>query len=132
MVGAPVKLLIDENLSPDLAELARQRGFHSQHVNEIGLNGAGDPIIMRRVLEEDWILVTNNWREFLARYQAKAPLHAGLILLIAADGRAEQEQAFKAALIYLESRRPDPINMAIIVERKGSNLSVYSYEWPSP
>ncbi|HMG51350.1 MAG TPA: DUF5615 family PIN-like protein [Inquilinus sp.] len=74
-----MRLLIDENLSPDLAELARQRGLHSQHVNEVGLNGAGDPILMKQILQDDWILVTNNGQEFLARYQSKAPLHAGLI-----------------------------------------------------
>lgn len=130
MAGAPIKLLVDENLSPALAELARQRGHHSQHVNEIGLNRAGDPILMERILEEDWILVTNNGQEFLARYESRAPLHAGLVILMSANGRREQEEAFKAAVIYLESCHPDPTNIAIFVERKGSDLSVHSYEWP--
>ncbi|WP_342238287.1 DUF5615 family PIN-like protein [Inquilinus sp. OTU3971] len=127
-----MKLLIDENLSPGLAELARQRGLHAQHVNEIGLNGAGDPILMKRILDEEWILVTNNGQEFLARYESRAPLHAGLVILMAANGRREQEAAFKAAVIHLESCHPDPTNIAIVVERKGADLSVRSYEWPAP
>jgi len=82
-----VKLLIDEKLSPGLAEIARQRGLHSRHVNEIGLNGAGDPILMKRILDEDWVLVTNNGQEFLARHAARAPLHAGLVISVAARSR---------------------------------------------
>jgi predicted nuclease of predicted toxin-antitoxin system len=127
-----VRLLIDENLSPDLAELARQRGLHSQHVNEVGLNGAGDPILMKQILQHDWILVTNNGQEFLARYQSKAPLHAGLIILAAANGRAEQRASFEAVLRYLRTGLPDPMNMAIVVERDGDEVSIRAYEWPTP
>jgi predicted nuclease of predicted toxin-antitoxin system len=125
-----VKLLIDENLSPGLAEIARQRGLHSRHVNEIGLNGAGDPVLMKRILDEDWVLVTNNGQEFLARYAARAPLHAGLVILVAANGRQEQEAAFKAVLIYLQQHHPDPLNMALIVEREATDLVIRAVEWP--
>ena len=69
-------LLIDENLSIELPGFAHAAGFESQHVNQLGLRTKGDPVLMRRIVDDDWTLVTNNWREFLARYKAKAPLHA--------------------------------------------------------
>ncbi|MGE0282678.1 MAG: DUF5615 family PIN-like protein, partial [Rhizobiaceae bacterium] len=43
-----MKFLIDECLSPDLAKLARERGFaESSHVRWLGLAGSKDHVVTR-------------------------------------------------------------------------------------
>src|SRR5262245_1220238 len=74
------KLLIDENLSPSLVRLARRRGFHAVHVNEINLRTAGDKHIARYAVGSGMILVTNNVGDFTRLYQRRL-LHPGLIFL---------------------------------------------------
>lgn len=98
-------------------------------MNHLGLRTRGDPVPLRRVLDEDWTLVTNNWREFLARYRARAPLHAGLVLLVAADGLAEQRVAFRLALAAA-GRGLDLVNNALFVERDGDRLVARLEPWP--
>jgi len=49
-----VKFLIDECLSPELAELARQRGYvESVHVNQRNRAAAKDQQLMRYILAGD-------------------------------------------------------------------------------
>src|SRR3954471_23554429 len=98
MSAVSPRFLVDENLSIELPAIAHAAGYESQHVNELGLRARGDPILMARVLARVWTLVTNNWREFLDRYRSRAPLHAGLVLLVAASGIDEQKRAFTLAL----------------------------------
>jgi hypothetical protein len=125
------RFLIDENLSVELPALAHAAGFEAQHVNQLGLRTKGDPILMQRVLDEDWSLVTNNWREFLARYKSRAPVHAGLLLLVAADGIEEQRMAFRLALITVARLGLDLTNVALFVEPNGDELSVRQVDWPT-
>ena len=55
------KFLIDECLSPDLATLARQRGFaESSHVTWLGKAGWKDWELKHFILDEDWTFVTRN------------------------------------------------------------------------
>ena len=126
----PPRFLIDENLSVALPALAHAAGFECQHVNELGLRTKDDAILMERIIAHDWTLVTNNWREFLARFSANAPLHAGLLLLVAANGIEEQTLAFKLALLAVLQQNIDLTNVALFVERKGNRLEVRSEPWP--
>lgn len=84
------KLLIDECLSAELALMARERGHHeASHVVWIGKAGWKDWQLKRILLEEDWVLVTWNGKDF--RGPGNAPgsrgqfadvsLHAGLICI---------------------------------------------------
>jgi predicted nuclease of predicted toxin-antitoxin system len=130
MNAAPPRFLIDENLSVELLSLAHAAGFASQPVNELGLRSRSDAIVMARVLAEDWTLVTNNWREFLARYRARAPLHAGLVLLVSASGIDEQKQAFALAIQAIR-HGADLTNAALFVERKERKLQAPLEPWPS-
>jgi len=47
------RFLIDENLSIELPAVAHAAGFECQHVNDIGLRTKGDPILMRRIIDEN-------------------------------------------------------------------------------
>ncbi len=60
--------------------LARRRGFHAVHVNEINLRTAGDKHIARHAVANGMILVTNNVGDFTRLYERRA-LHPGLIFM---------------------------------------------------
>lgn len=87
-------LLIDENLSPSLADDAQQRGFLCTHVNHLGKTGTKDWELKRVILDGDWTFVTNNSIDF--RGPADKPgssgeyadvrLHAGLVTIDAPFG----------------------------------------------
>ena len=60
-----LKFLIDECLSPDLAQLARDRGFHSSsHVTWLGKAGWKDWQLRKLIVDEDWTFVTRNSIDF--------------------------------------------------------------------
>jgi Domain of unknown function (DUF5615) len=130
MTAPRPRFLIDEQLSPSLAQLAHAHGYESQHVNSLGLRTKGDPILMPRILAEDWTLVTNNWREFMARYKAKAEVHAGLVLLLNADGIDEQRAGFEAALKAVD-QQPDLVNELLYVEMLEDAIEVSRVPWPA-
>ena len=85
-----MKLLIDECLSEELAQLARDRGHpESSHVRWIGKAGAKDWELLPIILLGDWTFVTKNSIDFRGPADApgskgeyrKATLHAGLVCL---------------------------------------------------
>ena len=60
-----MKFLIDECLSLDLVEVARERGFvESSHVVWMGKAGWKDWELKPFILEGDWTLVTRNSVDF--------------------------------------------------------------------
>ena len=72
-----MRFLIDENLSPTLVDLARQRGYEAMAVRDLGLLNAKDWTLLERVQNEDWTLVTNNVGEFRKRYARKTTFRRG-------------------------------------------------------
>ena len=63
-----MKFLIDECPSPELATDARRRGFlKSVHVTWLGLGSRKDWDIVRRAVEDGYVLVTNNATDFRKR-----------------------------------------------------------------
>jgi len=111
-VTAP-RFLIDENLSPALIEPARQRGFEAMHVNHLGLRTETDWDLLKVIVEQDWMLVTNNAIEFRGRYR-EIELHPGVVFLLPAVRRAEQLRLFEAALDYIGTHG-DMVNRAVDV-----------------
>ncbi len=108
--------LIDECLSPDLAQIALGRGFHALHVNWANLTRKTDRQVSKYALDHDMILVTNNTIDFEKIYKNKE-IHPGLIFIEYAsndvmDGEC-QVHAFEAALDEVEEE--EPINEAILV-----------------
>jgi predicted nuclease of predicted toxin-antitoxin system len=53
-----VSFLVDNALSPILAERLRQAGHEAAHVRDHGLQGAGDEEIFERAKNEDRIIVS--------------------------------------------------------------------------
>ena len=110
-------LLIDENLSPELADEAKARGFDALHVTWIGLSGQPDRSVARYAIENERTLITNDAVDFRRIYEKKE-LHPGIVFLTFSDWRLMdldgQVLTFREALDEIE--RDFPVNELIEVE----------------
>lgn len=104
-----MKLLIDECLSPELAQIARSRGHgESSHVVWLNKGGWKDWSLKQFILDGDWTFVTTNAVDFRgpasepgSRGQyAEVAIHAGLICVNGFGGMNldEQRALFEIAL----------------------------------
>jgi hypothetical protein len=97
-----MKLLIDECLSPELAQLARSRGHgESSHVVWLNKGGWKDWSLKSFILEGDWTFVTTNAIDFRgpasepgSRWQyAEVAIHADLPHWV---GRPESRRSMRS------------------------------------
>ena len=142
-----LKFLIDECLSPELAQLARERGYHeSFHVSWLGKAGWKDWELKNLILEEDWTFVTRNSVDF--RGPAEKPgskgqyagvqIHAGLICI---NGPARmsgkiQAELFAAVLDMIQETTPpeeDLVNEVVEVHlaEEGGEFEIVRYPLPA-
>jgi len=91
-----VKLLVDNALSPALADLLRKAGHDAAHVREVGLHHAADEEIFERAVIEDRVIVSadTDFATLLATRSASKPS----LILFRGDG----------------SRRPEPLAALIL------------------
>ena len=116
------KFLIDECLSPDLAVLARERGFgESSHVTWLGKAGWKDWELKRFILEQDWTFVTRNSVDFggpanqpssKGQY-ADVPLHAGLVCINGPDSMSAENEVELLGIVLDELGPNQMVNQAI-------------------
>jgi predicted nuclease of predicted toxin-antitoxin system len=59
------RFLIDECLSVGLVAVAKERGFQADYIAYLGKSGWSDWKLVSYALENDYIFVTNNRRDFL-------------------------------------------------------------------
>lgn len=137
MIG---RLLIDECLSPELAQLAIDAGHvESTSVRDRGRLGLKDWELMEYVIQEDFILVTRNAQDFRGAGKVNpgglhgaAEVHAGLICL---DSALEmdldlQQELFRHNML---AELPDLINQALeVYENEDGLISVNTYDIPPP
>jgi predicted nuclease of predicted toxin-antitoxin system len=76
-----MKFLIDECLSPQLVDIARERSFESYHVAHRGWSGLKDGQLLKHLVDEELILVTNNRDDFLALI-GEVELHPGFVVIL--------------------------------------------------
>jgi predicted nuclease of predicted toxin-antitoxin system len=122
------RLLIDENLSVRLVELAHSRGYEAAHVAHLGLKASKDWELMHKVADEDWVIVTNNAVEFRGRYRG-VELHPGVVFVIPNVRREGQLELFAAALDELD-RNGDLVNLALDVLYEDGKVVVSRYPLP--
>jgi len=109
-----VKALIDEQLSPDIARLLRDRGHDVVAVAERSdLVGRADRVIFEVAIAEGRAVVTNNIKDFrplAAECLAQGRTHSGLILLPSARVRTRSAASSLADAIekVLTAQRGDP------------------------
>ena len=128
-----MKFLIDECLSPDLVAIARDRGSSlSTHVTWLGLRSKKDWTIVRRAVEDGYVLVTNNTTDFTSLV-GREDVHAGLVCLSVAPGLMSlqvQRVLFEVALDRLAGDEPvnDVIEITLTADRK---VRIDRYAWPT-
>lgn len=87
-----MRFLIDENLSPRLADLLRTAGHDAVHVRDLGLASAPDEVVMSVAGTDLRTLISadTDFGTLLARTGATAP---SFLLIRRASGRRAIEQA---------------------------------------
>jgi predicted nuclease of predicted toxin-antitoxin system len=108
-----VKLLLDENLSPVVAERLRSDdSVDAIHLRDRDLLEATDDVVLERAYADDRILVTCNVADFLRLARARE-IHPGIVLVEEGDLlRDEQLQVVRAAISVLRGQR-DLINRVL-------------------
>src|SRR5277367_5862835 len=91
------KLFIDECLSSALVAVSKHRGVFADYGPHIGKGGWSDWRIVEFALNNDYVVVTNNRKDFLREY-AKISLHNGLLVIVPNLGTREQSRLFGLAL----------------------------------
>ena len=108
-----MKLLIDEDLSPRLVAWCAQKGLYAVAVPHVGLSGRADAALWRYALENDFVVVTANTRDFIDLLDVDVELHPGLIVLREGDlSRGEQWERLERALDRI-LKNPDPAGYMI-------------------
>lgn len=107
-----MRFLIDNALSPKLAEALREAGQDAIHVRDVGLSEADDESIMQRALLDGRVVVSadTDFGTLLALHQVRLP---SVILFRRGSPRRPQEQA-AALLANLESFEPEIARGAIV------------------
>jgi predicted nuclease of predicted toxin-antitoxin system len=113
------RFLIDECLTFGLVAVAMERGFQADYVSHLGKRGWSDWNLVSYALDNDYVLVTNNRRDFLKEY-AKVDLHNGLIIIVPDTKRPHQQLLFGRVLDAVSNRNDDLVNKLVEVLLDGS------------
>jgi hypothetical protein len=116
------RFLIDECLSGDLVATAKARGHEADYVPHIGKGGWQDWNLVPFAVENDYIVVTLNRRDFLKQY-ANLEIHPGLVILMPqapGDQRLHQAGLFEKALDVFVALNDDLVNKVMEVLADGS------------
>jgi predicted nuclease of predicted toxin-antitoxin system len=126
-----VKLFIDECLSPVLAARLNDSGLHDAlHPRDHGRLGEPDHLVLRRCLDEDRTIVTENARDF-RQLLGDVEIHPGLIVLPSV-GRERSWALLEIAITAIRQRGdPDQLMINRVVEI-GMDGGVIFYDLPAP
>ena len=135
--------LIDECLSPGLAAIARDHGYHlSTCVRDMGMQGKLDHEVARFAIKENHILVTHNAVDFRGPkgehggLYSREEIHPGLVCLVSTAGsggidKPRQIELFTRTLTYVASMG-DLINKVVeVVEDEYGEIFIDIYDLPS-
>ncbi len=84
---------------------------------------------MEPILEEDFVFVTNNAKDF-RHLHGGVELHAGLVILIPNATPVLQRQLFDAALDELD-RNPDLFNQSLELDLDGEEIILERHALPA-
>jgi predicted nuclease of predicted toxin-antitoxin system len=108
-----VKFLIDNNLSPLLAEGLKAAGHDAVHLRDLGMQAAPDPAVLQRAQVEERVLVSadTDFGGLLSRSHATGP---SVLLIRRLAGRRAAEQS-AIILANLDQVAEDLIAGAVVV-----------------
>lgn len=113
-----VTLFIDECLTLALVAKATSRGHIATHVVFMGMTGKKDWDLLPMLLEENYVLVTNNGEEFKRRY-AKLEIHPGLIIIMPGGILKERQVELFDCVLDVVEKMDDLINKVLSVDNDG-------------
>jgi predicted nuclease of predicted toxin-antitoxin system len=98
-----VRFLIDNNLSPLLAETLNAAGHDAMHVRDLGLHAATDQVVLEQARSDDRVLISadTDFGALLARSRDAEPS----ILMIRRPSQAHDDQRGGAVRSAVTSRR---------------------------
>jgi predicted nuclease of predicted toxin-antitoxin system len=102
-----VRFFVDESLSSALARRLNKLGFDAFHPLDVGRRGDLDHTVLKRCVEEDRILITENARDFRGLV-SQTDMHPGLIILPSV-GREGTLRLVQEVLQFL-ARQAEPRN----------------------
>jgi len=120
-----LKYLIDECLHMGLTKVARAAGCRAEHVVHRGLTGAPDWKILEFMVRLDYVLVTNNAKDF-RKLAGSTEIHPGMILILPNVPPRKQSVLFSLVLEYLDDRE-DLIDRVIEISE---HHEISEYELP--
>ena len=97
-----VRLFLDECVSPRLAGPLNAEGHIVTSLRDVGGLGEPDYMVLRRCIDQDAVLVTQDARDF-RELVAREEIHPGLIIL-PNRGRQRTEAFLRRAIDHLEGR----------------------------
>ncbi len=100
-----MRLWADACVTPQLEGVAHQRGYEATCNRTRGVLAELDPDLYPRIVDGDWVLVTNNEKDF-RRLAAEYELHPGLIVLPQSLVDTQKEH-FGRVLDYIEHQAAD-------------------------
>ncbi len=114
-----MKLLLDENLSPWVAQQLCRDGIDACHVRDRGMLGTPDTQVLDKAYAEDRVVVTCNIDDFVD-LAANRELHVGVVLVERADLRREEQLDLISEAIAAIEQRGDLINLVLRIALDGS------------
>lgn len=116
-----MRLLVDNALSPVLAELLRNAGHEAVHVRDIGLHHAADEDVFERAVADDFVVVTadTDFGTLLARRSSSKPS----LILFRGEGSRKPE-ALAALMLSNLAQLADALTTGCIVTFEPARLRV--------
>ena len=116
-----MKLLVENALSPTLADLLRQAGHEAVHVREVGLHHAADEEIFERASIEDQVLVSadTDFATLLATRSASKPS-----VILFRGGGSRRPEALASLILQNIPQLADDLATGCIVTFEPTRLRV--------
>ena len=105
-----MRLFLDECISPRIADPLNAEGHVVTPLRDVGGLGEPDYKVLRRCIDQDYVLVTQDARDF-RQLVGREKIHPGLIILPNL-GRRETATLLREAIDYLDGSG-DPMDLMV-------------------